>query len=324
MKKALVVLAVAMAVCSSGSLAALDSSSSEKASSNNLVQDKHDFQEDVKLPTIEEAESKMIDLDLADEEESSGDYLDDDQDIDKVDKEEEEDDYEEDYDEDDYDDDDDDWESSGDYDDDDDDEYLYDDDDYDSEEEDPDWSFEDDKSDNYKDEDLMYEYNNEDYEGDDYDFSQVEKTKTYQPPQITRSGRPTPHQSEGGDDVKVEVPSDDHGTSQNLLISVFVASGLASFALFTLAFVMCFCNRSRQSQTAKSAAAAVHNKQLFFTSGSSSKMAPPASSIIRTDRRYQPVPTHENRANHSIENSNVAISAGQQQKQLEEKLLMSA
>jgi len=169
----------------------------------------------------------------------------------------------------------------------------------------------------------MYEYNNEDYEGDDYDFSQVEKTKTYQPPQITRSGRPTSQQSEG-DDVKVEVPSGDHGTSQNLLISVFVASGLASFALFTLAFVMCFCNKSRQSQTAKSAAAAVHNKQLFFTSGSSSKMAPPASSIIRTDRRYQPVPTHENRANHSIENSNAAIPAGQQQKQLEEKLLMSA
>jgi len=316
-----VYLAFALAVCSKGSLAALDASPAETASSNNLVQDKHDFQEDVKLPTITEAESKMIDLDLADEEESSGDYLDDDQDIDKV---EEEDDYEDDYDEDDYEDDDD-WESSGDYDDDDEDdeEYLYDDDDYDSEEEDPDWSFEDDKSDNHNDEDLMYEYNNEDYEGDDYDFSQVEKTKTYQPPQITRSGRPTPHQS--GDDVKVEVPSGDHGTSQNLLISVFVASGLASFALFTLAFVMCFCNKSRQSQTAKSAAAAVHNKPwTIITSGSSSKVVPPASSIIRTDRRYQPVPTHENRANHSIENSNAAISAGQQQKQLEEKLLMSA
>ena len=79
--------------------------------------------------------------------------------------------------------------------------------------------------------------------------------------QITRSGRPTPHQSEAGDDVKVEVPSSDHGTSQNLLISVFVASGLASFALFTLAFVMCFCNKSRQSP-AKSAA--VHNKVRTF------------------------------------------------------------
>ena len=77
--------------------------------------------------------------------------------------------------------------------------------------------------------------------------------------QITRSGRPTPHQS--GDDVKVEVPSGDHGTSQNLLISVFVASGLASFALFTLAFVMCFCNKSRQSP-AKSAA--VYNKVRTF------------------------------------------------------------
>ena len=77
--------------------------------------------------------------------------------------------------------------------------------------------------------------------------------------QITRSGRPTPHQS--GDDVKVEVPSGDHGTSQNLLISVFVASGLASFALFTLAFVMCFCNKSRQSPAK---AAAVHNKVRTF------------------------------------------------------------
>ena len=46
------------------------------------------WQEDVKLPTITEAESKMIDLD---EEESSGDYPDD-QDIG-------EDDYEDDYDE---------------------------------------------------------------------------------------------------------------------------------------------------------------------------------------------------------------------------------
>ena len=44
--------------------------------------------------------------------------------------------------------------------------------------------FTDDKSDSHNDEDLMYEYNNEDYEGDDYDFSQVEKTKTYQPPQV--------------------------------------------------------------------------------------------------------------------------------------------
>ena len=44
--------------------------------------------------------------------------------------------------------------------------------------------FSDDKTDNHNDEDLMYEYNNEDYEGDDYDFSQVEKTKTYQPPQV--------------------------------------------------------------------------------------------------------------------------------------------
>ena len=49
------------------------------------------WQEDVKLPTITEAESKMIDLD---EEESSGDYPDD-QDIGLI----GEDDYEDDYDE---------------------------------------------------------------------------------------------------------------------------------------------------------------------------------------------------------------------------------
>ena len=45
MKRALVVyLAFALAVCSKGSLAALDASPAETASSNNLVQDKHDFQ----------------------------------------------------------------------------------------------------------------------------------------------------------------------------------------------------------------------------------------------------------------------------------------
>ena len=38
------VLAFALAVCSKGSLAALDASPAETASSNNLVQDKHDFQ----------------------------------------------------------------------------------------------------------------------------------------------------------------------------------------------------------------------------------------------------------------------------------------
>ena len=40
----MVYLALALAVCSSGSLAALDASPAETASSNNLVQDKHDFQ----------------------------------------------------------------------------------------------------------------------------------------------------------------------------------------------------------------------------------------------------------------------------------------
>ena len=44
------VLAFALAVCSKGSLAALDASPAETASSNNLVQDKHDFQ--VKTSTL--------------------------------------------------------------------------------------------------------------------------------------------------------------------------------------------------------------------------------------------------------------------------------
>ena len=40
----MVYLAVALVVRSRGSLAALDASPAETASSNNLVQDKHDFQ----------------------------------------------------------------------------------------------------------------------------------------------------------------------------------------------------------------------------------------------------------------------------------------
>ena len=100
-------------------------------------------------------------------------------------------------------------------------------------------------------------------------------------------------------------------SSRNLLVSVFVASGLASFALFTLAFVMCFCNRrSRDSTSAKQA-------QLPFVIQHSSGSSPLQSSIIKPGK-YQPVATQENRSNHSIENANSVLK---QQTQLEEKLL---
>jgi len=257
----------AAAVCH----AAVDEAAAVAAGVNDVH---HDFQEDVHLT---EDESKIIDLD--DEEESSGDYLDDAED--------------EDYDDDYYDDEDDeDW-ASGDYDDDDDDDYL---EEEDEDDEDEDITFDDDKD------DLLYEYHAEDYEGDDYDFTkEVEDNVVYQPPQvqIRDSGK-----SEKDETVTVAEPS----TPRNLLISVFVASGLASFALFTLAFVMCFCNRrSRDPASAK-------QSQLPFVIHHGS--LPLNSSIIKPGK-YQPVATQENKTNHSIENANSVLK----QTQLEEKLL---
>lgn len=242
------------------------------------VNDVHDFQEDVHL-TEDEADAKIIDLD---EDGGSGDYYDDDDD----DYDDEDDDY---YDDDD-DEDDPDW-ASGDYDDDDD-EYL-------EEDEDEDITFDDDKD------DLLYEYHAEDYEGDDYDFTKdLEESIVYQPPQVQIRDH---GKSEKDETVTVAEPSP--SSSRNLLVSVFVASGLASFALFTLAFVMCFCNRrSRDPASAK-------QSQLPFVIHHGS--SPLNSSIIKPGK-YQPVATQENRSNHSIENANSVLK---QQAPLEEKLL---
>jgi len=249
---------------------------------NNVNDVHHDFQEDLHL-TENDADSKIIDLD--EEEELSGDYDDDD------------DYYDDDYDEDDYDEDDDDDEdpdwASGDYYDDE--EWL---DDY---EEDDDITFDDDKD------DILYEYHAEDYEGtDDYDFSKEIEDVAYQPPQVQIRDHGKPDKED--ETVTVAEPSP---SSRNLLVSVFVASGLASFALFTLAFVMCFCNRrSRDSTSAKQA-------QLPFVIQHGSGSSPLQSSIIKPGK-YQPVATQENRSNHSIENANSVLK---QQTQLEEKLL---
>jgi len=89
------------------------------------------------------------------------------------------------------------------------------------------------------------------------------------------------------------------------------ASGLASFALFTLAFIMYLCiRRRRDSISAKKA-------QLPFVIQHGSGSSPLHSSIIKPGK-YQPVATQENRSNHSIENNNSLLK---QQTQLEEKLL---
>ena len=105
-------------------------------------------------------------------------------------------------------------------------------------------------------------------------------------------------------------------SSRNLLVSVFVASGLASFALFTLAFVMCFCNRRNSAGSLANKTEKSSQPFVIITKGHSATTPVPQSSIIKGNK-YQPVPTQENRTNHSIENANSLLKSHQ----LEEKLL---
>jgi len=283
----------------------------EKSDTSNNDVLSHDFQEEVHL-NQDEADSKIIDLD---DEESSGNYYDDDEDYDDEDYDDE--DYDDDYDEDDYEEDDD-WEEGSGEDEYDDGEYI---DAVEEEKEEhggagTDLHFAtDDKA---EEDDLLYEYHAEMYDEEkDYDFSKEEE-KVYQPPQV----QIREHFKPGDDSVSVEsqpaVPA--VSTSRNLLISVFVASGLASFALFTLAFVMCFCHK-RTSANGLSEKGGTEKGGLPFVihaKGShTSTLPPPPSSIIKGNR-YQPVPTHENRTNHSIENANSLLKS----QQLEEKLLL--
>jgi len=261
---------------------------------NNVNEVHHDFQEDIHLM---ENEDDMKILNIIEEEELLGNYDDPDEDY-----------YDEDYDEDD-DDEDRDWASG----DDDDEEWL---DDY---EEEDDITLDDDKEwlDDYEEEDditfdddkddILNEYHTEDYEGTGYyDFFKEIEDVTYQPPlaQIRDHGKPD---KEDETVAELSVP-----TSRNLLVSsLLFASGLASFALFTLAFIMYLCiRRRRDSISAKKA-------QLPFVIQHSSGSSPLHSSIIKPGK-YQPVATQENRSNHGIENDNSLLK---QQTQLEEKLL---
>jgi len=253
--------------------AALAKAAVQDRPDNNVNDVHHDFQEDV------EANSKIIDLDK-EEEELSGIYDDNDEDY-----------YDEEYDEDD---DDKDWNwAAGDYNDDEDEEWF---DDY---EEEVDIAFDEDKD------DILFKYHTEDYEGtDDYDFSKEFENVEYQPPQVQIRDKPDK------EDETVTV-AEVSPSSHNFLVSVFVASGLASLVLFTLAFVIYFCNRqSRDSTSAKQA-------QLPFAIQHASHSSPFHSSIIKPGK-YQPVATQENSSDHSIENENSLLK---QQTQLEEKLL---
>jgi len=294
--------------------AAVTNAAVQNRPDNNVNEVHNDFQEDVHL-----MENEAI-LNIIEEEELLGNYDDPDDDY-----------YDEDYDKDDKDQD---WASGDDYDDEDE-EWLDDneeeddmtfDNDKDEEwlddnEEEDDITFDDDKDEEWLDDyekedditldddkdDILNEYHTEDYEGTGYyDFFKEIEDVTYQPPlaQIRDHGKPD---KEDETVAELSVP-----TSRNLLVSsLLFASGLASFALFTLAFIMYLCiRRRRDSISAKKA-------QLPFVIQHSSGSSPLHSSIIKPGK-YQPVATQENRSNHGIENDNSLLK---QQTQLEEKLL---
>jgi len=284
---------------------------------NNVNEVQNNFQEDAHLM---ENEANMNILNIIEEEELLGnydDYYDDDH-------------YDEDYDEDDKDQD----LASGDNYDDEDAEWLddneeedditdYDDKDeerLDDYEEEDDITFDDDKDeewlDDYEEEDditfdddkddILYKYHTEDYEGTGYyDFFKEIEDVAYQPPQVQIRDHGKPDKED--ETVTVAEPS-----SRNLLVSsLLFPSGLASFALFTLAFIMYFCIRRRRDSTSAKQA------QLPFVIQHGSGSSPLHSSIIKPGK-YQPVATQENRSNHGIENDNSLLK---QQTQLEEKLL---
>jgi len=255
------------------------------------------------LPTVDITKEQTLDLDDDDDLGGSGDddllYEDDDDDDEEDDDYYDEDEEDEEY----YDDDDDDWtldESSGDdldeeyYDDYD----LEDDDDEDikkfgkngkaTKKEDNDWHFADDEvakkiAGLAEDADLLYEYYAEDYE-EDYEDNELPAVVSQ--PEVTRRLE---------EDVVItvnKVPDPEAGygfyKSNNLLVSVFVASGLASFAIFTLAFVLCYLQR-RQSPKGRGS-----NLPFVIDVGSNGPYKPatsstvPPSSIVKS---YQRVPT---------------------------------
>jgi len=322
MNNKLIVVALIGLCLASTALAAVET----EASDNNL------------LPTLDVVSAEKA-LDLDDEQGSGEDVVGDAKDEDYDD----DDDYyydddDEDYDDEDYDDEDEDpdWvsdESSGDYDD----------DDEDLEEEikggdeeeisldvkvtsisggggkDDDWHFADEENDEISklDRDLLYEYFASEYEGDDYDFSPEEvEIERKRPPQV-------PPQI-----VQQEAPKPTLLSSGNWWASVFVVSGLVSFALFTLVFVLCLCRR--QQQMRKSGGPSGSGKlssNLLFVVGDHRGMVGKASSHSSTpivkNLNYAPVPAAEPQHSTSsgIENSSHILQNSLPQKESENPLL---
>jgi len=300
--------------------AAIAKAAVPKRPDNSVNEVHHDFQEDIHLMENEATSSEAIflrDYEYEIEKEKLlGNYDDPD------------DDYYEDYDKDE------DWASGDDYDDED--EELL--DDYEAED---DITFNDDEDeellDDYKEEDditfddedeellddyleedditfedyvdeILYKLQEDYKEIDDYNFSKEIEDVVFQPlVQIQDHGMPD---KEDEDDTLTWAKLSP--SSRNLLVSnVLFASGLASFSLFTLAFIIYFCNRRRRDSTSAKKA------QLPFVIQHGSSSSPLHSSIIKPGK-YQPVATQENRSNQSIENDNSLLK---QQAQLEEKLL---
>jgi len=168
-------------------------------------------------------------------------------------------------------------------------------------EEDDDITFED-----YVDE-ILYKLQEDYKEIDDYNFSKEIEDVVFQPPLVQIQDHGMPDKEDETLTCEKLSPS-----SHNLLVSsVLFASGLASFALFTLAFIIYFCNRRRRDSTSAKKAL------LPFVIQQGSSSSPLHSSIIKPGK-YQPVATQENRSIQSIENDNSLLK---QQAQLEEKLL---
>jgi len=155
--------------------------------------------------------------------------------------------------------------------------------DLDKEEEELSRNYEDNDED-YYDEDYDENDDDEDWNwaaGDYYDLLE-ELLEDYHQVHIRDHGKPD------NEDKTVTV-AEVSPLSHNSLVSVFVASGLASLVLFTLAFVIYFCNRrSRDSSSAKQA-------QLPFAIQDASCSSPFQSSIIKPGK-YQPVATQEEQA----------------------------
>jgi len=280
------------------------------------------------LPNEDAAKDKILDLDDEDEE-ASGDLLydndddyEDDDDYDYDDEDEDEEYYDDD------DEDDDDWSlydeaASGDDDlKEDDDDEEYDDIDADVDKKDSDWHFADGNDDSSSgkkltDEaaDILYEYYAEEYE-EDYDMSDS-----------TPSQPEVPVVKVGHDDDTVSSKEKLPPTflkSDNLLVSVFVASGLVSFALFTLAFVLCYWHRRSGAAKAGANLPFVIDVGDTFSHGGGAGVrghSVPPSSIVKNYQRV-PTSTKEFLSSNGMENSSHVLHQNSGQLDNSEKPLL--